>query len=810
MSESLNHVPQITGCTVTTAEGPILSMLASIPLVRSSVLRAVSSPSTAVEYPVLLLSSVMGNVELCQLANARRYFEALEDTYESATNNPHDVLVNVLKSCPEIGSGLIGSVNIRTESVGAIPVDIKERIAANKASLTVPNPSIVFVHGMNVHANKHTGIPMTLSPEDSFGSEYVLAGVVMSSMGHNAYAPRAFGYYGRDPGDFEKWVQYTSKTPLRASVEDLRSKSYEIQYHALVYYRVDAVPSLTSPSSLGFTPENLVQIQEQIVNARELELTKQVEKLAPDQLITITLISEKDVANHTAHHLRGICIASESPAAKIVLPKVANVSDVTSIARKRLDITRGVNVRLWSCTAAKGNVLPKAPLDGDSQLGDAFLKYGKNVREEVAYEGIVFVETVNEKAMQHIANGSTCVFLKWYELATQKFTYLGIRSVEQESTLESLEYDVLELMGATTYKKLKAEKETAVGHSPVDFSETMFHSVLTQGDVVVFMDDAGAAGTTFPFPSASAYVKSIENKVTITLRDANTDDALGTLSLTKDMTYPEVQSKVGEKLGVSAEYVRLIAFDGLKKCPDFANVKNKPSSHGKLESLLTSPHASETLNFLYVEKSDEKVSVLDTMEPFVFEVYDQHMNKATKFPKRVFYKSTSSLSGDQLLGYVRAAVGTTLPGPLRIVHIVQGIIENVIAEDGVTRENSLYINQWYQYRVEPLPQKESDSQTLVDCFFYHKVKGQMEKGEPFSLYVSGTDTPVEFWQRVAKRLQRPVPSYVPVLYTVPRAAHYYQPEVIATTATVVSAVKAARGYNVHVGIEFRETTPLPL
>jgi hypothetical protein len=439
---------------------------------------------------------------------------------------------------------------------------------------------------------------------------------------------------------------------------------------------------------------------------------------------------------------------------------------------------------------------------------------GSNFKEDEAWEGTVLVDIIS--AEESTVTNSRLIFLKWYEARSQAFSYLGVAKVSNADTVEALEYEVLSRLGAKTYRMLKAEKELSNAYAALDLGEDFLSANVAEGDVVVWMDSVVEGAE---FPSASAYVKFNENKVNVRIVNAESLEEVGVIPLLKDMTYTAVQTQFGEFLKVDPQKVRLIVHDPQTGGPDVVNVKNKANSGYKLEWLLNT--SAGAVDRLYYDVCNEKVTILDTMDSFSFSVLDERLQPAVKGIKRSFFPPSKTPTPSILLSLVKESIGPEFCqklGPLRVIQATKGTIDDVVlSEDDPklpTIAQRAQVSAVYVYRVEPCPrplEPPGIPQTLIDFtfFYFSGTHSHVERrGDPFSMYLLDSDTAPEVVERLRQKFGFTKDASEISLYTLAYNAAYYPPMKVTGAERVVSALKKASGYKVHIGMEVSKTGPL--
>eukprot|EP00760_Papus_ankaliazontas_P013339 PhM_4_TR15697/c0_g1_i2/m.11385/K11838/USP7, UBP15; ubiquitin carboxyl-terminal hydrolase 7 len=664
-------------------------------------------------------------------------------------------------------------------------------------------------------------------PEDTVGYVYRLYSVVTYT---SHYGGRGH-YYSYVRTNNREWIKFNDENVTHASTDEVfdgnfggkvRSQysNYEVDSpsvaYMLVYVREDVSDRLVFPSEDIVKPPHLKQRFEE----EQAMLERRRKAKAEDtKCINLHVCTLDDIDKHCNVNMRGVCLRANIPDEQCFkMQKLGTVQELKPLIAERLGIPVECQA-LWRCEARMRSTpfLPEAFMNDEERFRDLFRGCIGNFYESEMWDGdVIVIDTRKTKTASAGApsTNESEVFLKVYDpslVGTPEFPvkYLGSIRLKNREPISAAVATVRELANLAPTDDITFEKESAYsfGFTDVNLTRTPDSLDVSDGDVLIAVKKTPGAR----FATASAYLHYVEHKVVVKLANVMTPNETEEITLLDDQTYKDVQKEIAARVGADPEFVRLVVHDIKKGVPDFTSYRNRSNCNYTLRSLLAS-YDGET-DRLYFEVCSIKVIIIDTSEVVRFDAVNSAGQSILTSPACfVLPKYAKTRDVFKLIRENIPEEHRNTLGPLRLISSYFHTIWSVYAEetdDPNTDVRSLYSAT--TYRVEEIPRRvdTSEPQELCDvCHFSYSTGRVQRHGSPFSMYVTKTDTPETLLLRVQALLGLPTDG-APLswrVFIVPYDDYWHHPRVVPKGESVLSALSAAPGRDLHIGLEHPDTT----
>ncbi|KAI9347173.1 putative ubiquitin-specific processing protease 21 [Zopfochytrium polystomum] len=533
-----------------------------------------------------------------------------------------------------------------------------------------------------------------------------------------------------------KWLKFDDDRVTPVTMKDVLESNYGVNpnvkasratkkftnAYMLVYMRESDLDEILGPISEDDVPQHL---RRRFEDEQILLEQKRREKEEQHLFINVKVLLDEHIKAHRGFDL---CNFDDKSAPLTPVHHFKVRRDETLAQFKKLN-TASNNLRIWTMVGRQNRtVRPDClVLDSDSDKSMDFLhdKFSKN-----SFDLRLYVET-GPRAKEDLT-GQTLIFLKYYDPLTLTIEYKGnvlVRNRTQRIT--EIFPTLLEraaLPSGTPLLLFEEIKPDMV--DPLKPKSTFSSAELGDGDIICYQRELTSKEIALVDPDGATvqkYFDTQRNRQSVLFKPKQFERTLTEspeieLSLSKKMTYDQVVTKLGEKLGCDPMKLRLSTTSATSTKQA---IKRTPilTLQEMLQIGFFNPIVSPAI--LYYEQLEVSILELDTKSYFRIILVDKNFKE--KGPFDVLVPKTGT-AVDILEKFKEKSKLTGLKN-LRLVEVMNYKIQKVLTEeDGVPT-----INENSNLYAEETPAEElnmGEGDVLCSVFHYNRDPGRPH-GIPF-------------------------------------------------------------------------------
>lgn len=582
--------------------------------------------------------------------------------------------------------------------------------------------------------------------------------------------------------------------------------------YMLVYIRKSRLDKILTPVTAEDTPQHLHQRFEEETAARE---ARKKEREEQHLFINVKAITEETFKHHGGTDMTTFDpSADQEPAAPRIyrILRTATMAEVVAIIAE--DIGQDPRrVRLWVMVNRQNKTIrPDQPvMDLRPSVDETYSRAAANrdqalrvwveVAEEVNADGEAIWPTYQGQTNGVIVkNDLILLFLKWFDVQSQKLSGAGHVYISKEKKIEDLVPIIMKRMGWG--EKLPSDEKIMLWEEikpsmieGLKAKQSLKAAELQDGDIVCFQrvherksrlglgenrSSEEAHKASDMFEDARDYYDFLLNKKSVKFHahPAKCDLAAYPpfdMVLNSKISYDRVSEKIGERLGVEPTHLRFYTVNATSGNPRTA-VKRGPNQ--TLGSIL-SPGGYGQLNMnqrndaLYFEVLDMSLAEMDTKKNIKLTYLSEGITKEDNYDILV----TKSGTVDDLIQALvtKAKLPSEEEGGKIRIYETSG---HKFFRELDRNYPVISINDYTNVVAERVPEEEldvSDNSALISVFHF-QAEPSRAHGMPFRFLLKEGEQFSDTKKRLEKRTGLKGKSFEKIKFYVVRRAHFSRPK----------------------------------